>query len=92
MHNEEKEEDISVQDHKSKDEEEDEVRLWTKRVELPIFEGVDPQGCLSRAETFFEVQKVKKKEKLRLAYINMEGNASYWFNFWRKEFHEPILE
>lgn len=32
-----------MQDQKSDDKEEVEPRAWTKRVELSIFEGVDPQ-------------------------------------------------
>lgn len=51
----------TVHDPKSKDEEEEETRTWTKRVELPAFDGVDPHGWLSRAEKFFKVQKVMKK-------------------------------
>lgn len=30
-----------------------------------------------------------EKEKLRLAYISMEGNASHWFNFRRKSSKNP---
>jgi len=44
-----------MHDPNSKDEEEEETRTWTKRVELPTFDGVDPQGWLSSAEKFFEV-------------------------------------
>lgn len=55
-------------------------RSWMK-VELPTFEGSDPLGWVARAERFFKVQQIKPTEKLRLAFISMEGKA-VWFQFW----------
>jgi len=75
----------------SEEEEEEGVKTWAKRVELPTFEGIDPQGWVSRAEKFFEVQNVSAKEKLKLAFISMEGSANHWFKFWRKKIQEPFL-
>ncbi|WVZ04307.1 hypothetical protein V8G54_025113 [Vigna mungo] len=57
---------------------------WKKRVELPIFDGVDPLNWINRADKFFELQGVSEEEKLRLAYISMEGSAGFWFRFWRE--------
>jgi len=68
-----------------KEEEEERVKMWTRRVELPVFEGMDLQGWISRAEKFFEVQEVAAKDKLKIAFITMEGNASYWFQFWKQK-------
>ncbi|WVZ18033.1 hypothetical protein V8G54_005355 [Vigna mungo] len=48
---------------------------WRKRVELPVFEGFDPLNWINRADKFFELQGVTEEEKLRLAYICMEGSA-----------------
>jgi len=67
------------------EEEEEGGKTWARRVELPTFEGIDPQGWVSRAEKFFEVQNVSTKEKLKLAFISMEGGANHWFKFWRKK-------
>jgi len=61
------------------------MKPWTRRVELPVFEGVDPMGWLAKAENFFDVQNVTARERLKLAFITMEGSASPWFSFWRKE-------
>ena len=58
---------------------------WRKRVELPVFEGFDPLNWINRAEKFFELQGVTEEEKLRLAYICMEGSAGFWFRFWREQ-------
>lgn len=60
-------------------------RHWMKRIDLPTFEGVDRMGWIARAEKFFEIQNISPKEKLRLAFISMEGNASHWFRFWKKK-------
>lgn len=56
---------------------------WKKRVNLPIFEGLEPLNWINRAEKFFEIQGVTEREKLDLAYISMEGRAGYWFRFWK---------
>lgn len=37
-------------------------RPWTKRVELPIFEGNDPLGWIACIEIYFEVQNVNREE------------------------------
>jgi len=62
-------------------EEEEEVRSWTKRVDLPMFEGSDPHRWVSRAEKL----NVSAMEKLKLAFISMEGSANHWFSFRRKK-------
>jgi len=61
-------------------------------MELPTFEGSYPLGWISRAEKYFEVQNVTPKEKLSLAFISMEGNASHWFRFWRQKTKNPSWE
>lgn len=73
-------------------EEEDSHRSWTKKVELPSFEGSDPLGWIARAEKFFEVQKRRPLEKLLLAFISMEGMTVHWFQFWRQKSKNPTWE
>jgi len=73
----------SMQGEKSNEEGEAEPRESVKKVELPIFEGVDPQGWLGCPQKFFEVQNVGDKERLKSAFISMEGSVSHWFKFWR---------
>jgi len=75
----------SWQRSKSDMEEEGELRSWTRRVELPSFEGTVPSGWVARAENFFEVQNVSGLERLHLAFISMEGSANSWFTFCRKK-------
>ncbi|KOM49767.1 hypothetical protein LR48_Vigan08g059400 [Vigna angularis] len=63
----------------------EEPPYWKKRVELPVFEGSEPMNWIYRADKFFELQGVPEDEKLRLAYISMEGMAGHWFRFWREK-------
>ncbi|BAU01952.1 hypothetical protein VIGAN_11133600, partial [Vigna angularis var. angularis] len=65
---------------------------WRKRVELPVFEGVDPLNWIDRAERFFELQGVTEEEKVRIAYVSMEGSAGYWYRFWREKARDRTWE
>jgi len=62
VNGEERREDRSRYENKSDVDEEGELKPWSRRVELPIFEGVDLMGWLARAEIFFEVQNVSTRE------------------------------
>lgn len=48
---------------------------WRKRIELPIFEGLNSLNWINRAEKFFELQGVAEEEKVCLACISMEGSV-----------------
>ncbi|XP_017420235.1 uncharacterized protein LOC108330249 [Vigna angularis] len=63
-----------------------EQKPWRKRVELPTFDGKEPLSWLNRAERFFDIQKVTNDEdKVEVAYVSMEGSATYWFTFWKEK-------
>lgn len=53
------------------------LRMWTKRVELLMFEGFNSLGLIARAKRFFLVQNISQTERLYLALISMEGNANH---------------
>ncbi|WVZ26500.1 hypothetical protein V8G54_005044 [Vigna mungo] len=79
---------------KSEDEAEEDrrdvQRSGVKRVELPMFEGVDPVGWIAKAEKFFDLQNVTERKKMKLVYTCMERGASYyWIRFWRKKTRHP---
>ncbi|WVZ17573.1 hypothetical protein V8G54_010555 [Vigna mungo] len=57
-----------------------EYRMAAKKVELPSFDGTDPVGWITRAQTYFEVQGSTEEVKVRLAKLNMEGATIHWFN------------
>ncbi|WVZ22625.1 hypothetical protein V8G54_001169 [Vigna mungo] len=57
-----------------------EYRMAAKKVELPSFDGTDPMGWITRAETYFEVQGSTEEVKVRLAKLSMERATIHWFN------------
>ncbi|KAK2455764.1 hypothetical protein QL285_003186 [Trifolium repens] len=60
-----------------------EYQMAVKKVELPPFDGEDPVGWITRAETYFEVQETSEEVKVRLAKLSMEGTTIHWFNLLR---------
>ncbi|KOM32070.1 hypothetical protein LR48_Vigan01g162600 [Vigna angularis] len=65
------------------------MRKWRKQVELPTFEGIDPEGWISRAEKVFDIQNVAAREKLRLAYTSIGAGAIYWLGVWKNKIKNP---
>jgi hypothetical protein len=57
-----------------------EFRQAVRKVELPMFNGEDPAGWISRAEIYFRVQETTPEVKVRLAQICMEGPTIHFFN------------
>lgn len=41
-------------------------RLLAKKVELPSFDGEDPVAWITRAETYYEVQRIYKNLLIQL--------------------------
>lgn len=50
-----------------------EYKMAIKKVEFPEFDGDDPVGCITRDETYFEVQGSSEEVKVRLVKVFMEG-------------------
>ena len=61
----------------------------TKKVKLTTFSNTDPQGWLTRAETYIQVLNVPDHLRVPLAHICMEGVAEHWFSILR-ESHNPL--
>jgi hypothetical protein len=57
-----------------------EFRQAVKKVELPMFNGEDPAGWISRAEVYFRVQGTRPEVKVCLAHLCMEGATIHFFN------------
>ncbi|GAU49709.1 hypothetical protein TSUD_407860 [Trifolium subterraneum] len=57
-----------------------EFRHAVRKVELPLFNGEDPAGWISRAEIYFRIQETTPEVKVRLAQICMEGSTIHFFN------------
>lgn len=52
-----------------------------RRLELPTFGGIDPNGWIARVEQFFELQNTAENQKIPLAMICMEGSALHWMRW-----------
>ena len=50
-----------------------------KKVEMPIFNGDDPDSWLFRAERYFQIHKLTDFEKMTVATISFEGPALNWY-------------
>lgn len=48
------------------------------RVDFPIFNGDDLKGWVYRCEQFFYVDGTSEDNKVKIAYINLEGRALHW--------------
>ncbi|XP_057452951.1 uncharacterized protein LOC130744819 [Lotus japonicus] len=57
-----------------------EFRHSVKKVELPLFDGKDPAGWISRAEVYFRVQEISPEVKVSLAQLSMDGPTIHFYN------------
>ena len=46
---------------------------------MPLFDGSDPDGWLSKAKRFFKINRMGEREKLDAIMVNMEGEALTWY-------------
>ncbi|WCJ33627.1 Transposon Tf2-6 polyprotein [Euphorbia peplus] len=58
----------------------EELHLAAKKIKLPEFNGYDPRGWISKAETYFEIHETPPSIQLRLAKLSMSGVAQHWFS------------
>lgn len=52
-------------------------------MEVPKFDGTDPQGWIFRVEEFFDFHGTPDHMRLRIVAFHMEGRAASWFQ-WMK--------
>ncbi|KAD4179502.1 hypothetical protein E3N88_28093 [Mikania micrantha] len=50
-----------------------------KKVKLPEFTGFDPQGWITKANLYFDINNTNDPLRLRLAQLSMVGVAQHWF-------------
>ncbi|KAJ9160432.1 hypothetical protein P3X46_025833 [Hevea brasiliensis] len=62
----------------------DQTLLTARRIELPLFDGTDLLGWLTRAEQFFELNGTRSEHKIHLAVICMDGNTVHWLRWLRQ--------
>ncbi|XP_073225787.1 uncharacterized protein [Cicer arietinum] len=61
----------------------DEFRLAAKKVELSTFSSDDPLAWITRAKTYFDVQRISADVRIQLTKLSMEGPTIHWFNLWQ---------
>ena len=71
--NKEEDEGTSSKEYEGKNE------FRTRRVEMPPFDGLDPDEWLSRAKRFFKLNQMSEMEKMDAVMVNMEEDASAWY-------------
>ena len=49
---------------------------------MPIFEGEDPMGWLTKIERYFRLQAVREEDKLEVVMVAMDGEALGWLQWW----------
>ena len=64
------------------------VETLTRRLEMPIFEGLNLEGWVFHVERFFTVHRMTEEEKMAAAMISLDGEAMAWFQW--EEGRRPI--
>ncbi|KAJ9562283.1 hypothetical protein OSB04_007443 [Centaurea solstitialis] len=59
-----------------------------RKLEIPTFDGTDPDGWILRAERYFSLNRLSQAEKIDVSFIAFEGAALKWFQ-WENRRH-PI--
>ena len=59
-----------------------------RKLDMPIFDGSDPDGWLLRVERYFNFYKLSEEERLEAVVVALEGDALRWFQ-WENKRH-PI--
>ncbi|KAL6527965.1 hypothetical protein OROHE_014915 [Orobanche hederae] len=52
-----------------------------RKLDMPIFDGNNPDGWILRAERYFQFYRLSEEEKLEAAVVGMEGDALLWYQW-----------
>lgn len=55
-----------------------------KRLDLPLFDGSNPDGWILRAERYFNFYRLNEEEKIEATVVALEGQALTWFEWEHK--------
>lgn len=50
-----------------------------RKLDLPVFEGNNPDGWILRAERYFSFYRLNEEEKLEAAVVGLDGEALLWY-------------
>lgn len=57
-----------------------------KRLDMPLFDGSNPDGWILRAERYFNFDRLSEEDKIEAVVVALEGDALLWFQWehrWR---------
>lgn len=52
-----------------------------KKLDLPIFDGSNPDGWILRAERYFHFYRLGDEEALEAAVVSLDGDALLWYQW-----------
>lgn len=55
-----------------------------RKLDMPIFEGTDPDGWILRIERYFNFYRLSEMDKLEAVVVALEGDALRWFQWENK--------
>ena len=61
-----------------------------RKLEMPLFDGTNPDGWILKAEHFFHFNQFSNEEKMEAAVISFEGDALLWYQ-WESKKHTMVL-
>ena len=50
-----------------------------RKLEMPLFDGLNSDGWIMKAERYFSVNRLSNEEKLEAAILAFEGDALLWY-------------
>lgn len=57
-----------------------------RKLEIPAFDGTDPDGWILRAERYFSLNRLNQEEQIDVSFIAFEGDALKWLQ-WENKRH-----
>ncbi|KAL2460735.1 Mediator of RNA polymerase II transcription subunit 25 [Abeliophyllum distichum] len=58
--------------------------IRSRRLEMPVFEGLDPDGWIYKAERYFAINQIVDKKRMEAIVVCLDGEALAWFQ-WEKK-------
>lgn len=52
-----------------------------KKLDLPTFEGTNPDGWILRAERYFKFYRLTEEEQVEAAVVSLDGDALLWYQW-----------
>lgn len=52
-----------------------------RKLDLPMFDGTNPNGWILRAERYFKFHHLDEEDKVEAAVVALEGDALLWFQW-----------